>query len=162
MWVEFIAKYWLQVLFGLIVTVLTTRFRKIKAWFEKLQTEKKEKNKAERMKEISACVDELKPMLADIAKQSAEADESLRTEMNVLGEEVKILKSGVLAIQGDNFKAKCRRYMEDMDKGRNIDFKAYESLRHDHNAYNLLGGNSDGDELFELVTHRYEHQQAGK
>lgn len=161
MWLgEFLAKYWLQVFLGLVVTFLTAKFRAIKAWWEGIKNDKEQKKKEERMLEVRACVDELKPMLQDIATKSAEGDEALRAEMNTLAAQVQILKGGVLAIQGDNFKERCRRILNEMDNGQHIDLKTYESLLRDHTAYNALGGNSDGDELFGLVKHRYENQQA--
>ena len=161
MWLgEFLAKYWLQVFLGILVTAIGARFKKIQAWWQEIKKDKEKKKKEERILEVKACVDELKPMLENIAKQSAEGDAVLRGEMNTLACEVQILKSGVLAIQGDNFKEKCRKILVDMDNGKHIDFKTFENLLHDHNAYNALGGNSDGDELFNMVKHRYENQQA--
>ena len=156
MW-DFIAKYWLQVLFGLVVTIVSARYKKIKNWWKEIKDEKEKKKKAERMAEVKACIDELKPMLEDIAKQSIEGDTSLREEIDSLNEKLVALNNGILAIQGDNFKAKCRTILK--DEKTHIDFKTFENLRHDHNAYKALGGNSDGDELFELVKHRYENQQ---
>lgn len=162
MWQEFVIKYWIQVLFGLIVTIIAARYKKIKAWWKEISDDKEKKKQEGRMLEIRACVDELKPMLEDIAKQSAEGDAALRAEMNTLAAEVSILKGGMLTIQGESFKSKCRRIIEDIESGKIVTFKSYESLRQDHNAYNALGGNSDGDELFEIATHKYEHQQAEK
>ena len=159
MWLgEFLIKYWLQVLLGLIVAGIAAKFRAIKAWWQEIQNDKEKKIKAERMEEVRACIDELRPMLQDIADQSAAGDQVLRTEMNTLAAEVQILKGGVLAIQGDNFKEKCRKILNAMDGGKHIDLKTYENLLRDHIAYNALGGNSDGDELFGLVKHRYENQ----
>ena len=160
MWfMQFVTKYWIEVLFGLIVTIVSARYKKIKAWWKEIKDDKEKKKKEERMGEVKAYVNELRPMLEEIAKQSAEGDETLRAEMDTLAAEVQILKGGLLTIQGESFKAKCRRLMEDMDSGKFISFKTYESLQHDHNAYNALGGNSDGDELYAIFVYRYENQK---
>lgn len=160
MWLsQFIVKYWLEFVFGIIGTILLARINKIKAWFIELKQQQEEKKKALRTREIKECINELKPMLEEIAKQSIEGDTFLRNEINNLSEKFQVLQKGILTIQGDYFKDKCRKILKSNNE---ISFKDFENLRHDHNAYNALGGNSDGDELFDLVKYRYENQDLKK
>lgn len=58
------------------------------------------------------------------------------------------LKGGLLSVQGRNFKSQCRHLLEE-DHGITLD--EWEEIDADHEAYNSLGGNHKGDELFELV-----------
>ena len=61
------------------------------------------------------------------------------------------IKGGLLAVQGHEFRSKCRRLLEkDVIKP-----SEYEQLESDHNAYNGLGGNHKGDSLFDQVKTKY-------
>ena len=51
-------------------------------------------------------------------------------------------------MQGKNFKSDCRRLL---DENHEITLDEWEEIDADHEAYNGLGGNHRGDELFELV-----------
>jgi chaperonin cofactor prefoldin len=46
------------------------------------------------------------------------------------------------------FKNQCRAYLEE---GYKISLAEFEALDADHDTYNSLGGNHDGDALFEMV-----------
>lgn len=64
------------------------------------------------------------------------------------------LKRGILSIQGKVFKEKCEALLN----AETITTQQYEDLLDDHEAYNGLGGNHRGDQLFDLVTKKYQAQ----
>lgn len=57
-------------------------------------------------------------------------------------------------MQGKNFKSDCRRLL---DENHEITLDEWEEIDADHEAYNGLGGNHRGDELFELVKKKVEN-----
>ena len=83
-------------------------------------------------------------------------DTKIYQELGKVSNKVEIIGSGVLAIQGQVFKDECRRLLEDNHK---ITLKEFEQLQPDHIVYNGLGGNSNGDELFEAAKTKYFNSQ---
>ncbi len=71
-----------------------------------------------------------------------------------LGEDFSDLKEGVLSIQQKGFKTMCSKLLQQSDP---ITYDQYDSLVNEHRIYNNLGGNHDGDELFRLVTIKYQN-----
>lgn len=95
-----------------------------------------------------------------VAKQLEEervrsrADDSvLQDQINKVSLEVSALKAGMLSVQGKEFKNECRRLL---NGNHIITLDEWEELCSDHEAYNGLGGNHRGDELFELVRKKME------
>ena len=68
-------------------------------------------------------------------------------------EKIDILQDAILSIQGREFKAHCRALLQ---PDHEITLDEYEQIISDHAAYNNLGGNHKGDELFDLVTHKFD------
>jgi len=64
------------------------------------------------------------------------------------------LKAGLLSMQGKEFKAECRKLL---DENHQITLDEWEELDADHEAYNGLGGNHRGDQLFEMVKKKAEN-----
>ena len=64
------------------------------------------------------------------------------------------IKGGLLAVQGHEFRSKCRRLLAQ----DTIKPSEYEQLESDHDAYNGLGGNHKGDSLFDQVKTKYYAQ----
>lgn len=75
------------------------------------------------------------------------------TDQN-LKDDIRRLKKGVLSFQGFMFKSHCR---ELIDSEREITLKEYEDIAAEHEAYNGLGGNHEGDVLFALVKQKFEN-----
>ena len=136
---EFLLKYWLQVLLGMVVTLLGVFRKKIKAW-----RDAHKKQESEQLK--NSIVKEVKEALDDLTIRSDKNDEMMRGQINEL-------RMGLLTIQGDAFKAKCRELLKE---DCTITIDQFENLERDHQAYNGLGGNHTGDQLFELVKTRFE------
>lgn len=138
---EFVAHYWLQILFGLIVSIVAACNKKIRTWYSTHKEKEQEQFK-------HSIVDEIKPMFKELADRSDANDQVMKQQMEDL-------RAGVLSVQGDAFKAKCR---EAIHSDEPISLELFEQLERDHNAYNGLGGNHDGDALFDLVRKKFEHQ----
>lgn len=138
---DWILKYWLQVLFGLICAGVALFYKRIKAW--RAAYKKKE---AEKLK--NSIIKEVKEALEEMSARSDANDKTLREEMDAI-------KAGLLSIQGDSFKAKCR---EALREENTISVEQFEALEKEHGIYNGLGGNHVGDELFKLVKHKVENQ----
>lgn len=140
---EFIINYWVQWLFGLVVAgggILAKRY---------IDLEKKDRElkRQELLKEVDKKVEEEH-------NKSHSDDLVLQEEINLLIKSMDCLKKGLLSVQGRDFKKACEKALE-LD--HIIDLEEYQQLSRDHEAYNGLGGNHNGDHLFNLVEKKYEH-----
>ena len=156
---DFIVKYWLGFLFGAIGIFITARFKKWKQNIHDYLAMKDEKNGKKLQDNI---IMGIKPMLEEISKQSELKDAELKAEVEVLKTSmekittsINAVSSGVLNMQGNIFKSECKELLQ---PGIVIEQAQYEKCMSDHNVYNSLGGNHDGDHLFNLVTAKYTHQ----
>lgn len=64
-----------------------------------------------------------------------------------------LIKQGLLSLQGRDFREECYRLLKE---NHVITLEEYEQVESDHAAYNALGGNHNGDHLYELVKHKVE------
>lgn len=87
----------------------------------------------------------LQNSITTVLNKSMEADKALQSEIS-------LLQTGLLNIQAKMFKAECR---DIINSDREITLEEYESIQRDHEVYNSLGGNSDGDMLFKLVAEKF-------
>lgn len=100
-------------------------------------------------------------MRADFKRQADDAFEQIKTEilthhnedMCQLAQSTEAIKDGVLSIQGKEFKQECRDLLQ---PDHEITIEEYEQFEKDHDAYNSLGGNHEGDHLYELVKKKVE------
>lgn len=132
---EFILKYWIEVLFGAVIAIGGYMVKRT------LQSYRQE-----RLEEKNAFLKSIKKEI------SAEFERSNSKETELAGE-IKTLKAGLLSIQGRAFKNNCKRLL---DPDHEISLEEYEEITKDHDAYNSLGGNHNGDELFILVRKKVE------
>lgn len=86
--------------------------------------------------------------------ESKADDAALQNQIHTLSSQLSCLKAGMLSMQGKNFRADCRRLLEE---GHEITLDEWEEIDADHEAYNGLGGNHKGDSLFELVKKKVEN-----
>ena len=133
---EFILQYWIEFLFGLVVTVGGFIIKRL------LKSYKQER--AEEKKEF------LKEIQKEIKSEFTGRDQKDIEFQN----EIKALKNGLLSIQGRAFKASCKKLLEE---GHEITLEEYEEITKDHDAYNSLGGNHNGDQLYRLVRQKVEN-----
>ena len=170
---SFIAKYWLEVAFGLVCAAiawiaksyvqLLKKDRKsheeeiITAINEKMddQYNKSEERANEQyvktQQQMDQCYARLSGRIDDFIKESESKDVELNNKIDVL-------KDGVLAIQGSDFKYECQKLLHREE----ITLLQYEQIMAMHATYNKLGGNHEGDEMFHLVQLKYENQQRKK
>lgn len=133
---EFILKYWIEFLFGLVIAgggfIIK---RTLKSYKQERADEKK---------------DFLKEIQKEIQAEFVRSDKK-ETELQ---NEIKILKNGLLSIQGRTFKSNCKKLLEE---DHEISLEEYEEITKDHDAYNSLGGNHNGDQLYQLVQQKVEN-----
>lgn len=145
---EWITKYWLEVLFGLVVTGMGLGMKKIWKMYKDAQIIR---HKEER-EEISQEIDE---KIEIQNERMIEADEKITNEMHNIEDGVGKITKGMLSIQGQTFRAACHRLLE---SDHSITIDEYEQIVRDHETYNSLGGNHIGDNLFKLVETKFSNQ----
>lgn len=136
---EFVLKYWIEFLFGGVIAVGSYMIKRTLKSFRQERADEKE-----------AFLEGIKD------KIRAEFERSNKKETE-LAEEIKVLKAGLLSIQGRTFKSNCRRLL---DPDHDISLEEYEEITKDHDAYNSLGGNHNGDQLYQLVRKKVEDSWA--
>lgn len=136
---EFVLKYWIEFLFGGVIAIGSYMIKRTLKSFRQERTEEKEAF-------LEGIKDEIR----------AEFERSNKKETE-LAEEIKVLKAGLLSIQGRTFKSNCRRLL---DPDHDISLEEYEEITKDHDAYNSLGGNHNGDQLYQLVRKKVEDSWA--
>ena len=132
--IEFVLKYWLTALFGIIATwlgILVKHYRKL------LKMEK-ENTKQQEYKD-------LKQQMIDYV------DNTFKETVD----EHKKLYQAVLDVQSKQFQRDCYTYLK---SSRNITLEEYDSLYRNYEIYKSLGGNGMGTMLFEKVEEKYSTQ----
>lgn len=137
---EFIGKYWLEFFLGLIATALSVVCKKI----YKLYKNEKQHQKTTEQKEFYRGLEEL---IQKGTEESRRGDEKLQQQIN-------IIQSGILSLQGKLFKQECRDYLR---PDREFSVEDFENLQEEYDTYKDLGGNHDGATLFELVEKKAAH-----
>jgi hypothetical protein len=136
---EFVLKYWIEFLFGGVIAIGSYMIKRTLKSFRQERADEKE-----------AFLEGIKGEIR------AEFERSNKKETE-LAEEIKVLKAGLLSIQGRTFKSNCRRLL---DPDHDISLEEYEEITKDHEAYNSLGGNHNGDQLYQLVRKKVEDSWA--
>ena len=136
---EFVLKYWIEFLFGGVIAIGSYMIMRTLKSFRQERADEKEAF-------LEGIKDEIR----------AEFERSNKKETE-LAEEIKVLKAGLLSIQGRTFKSNCRRLL---DPDHDISLEEYEEITKDHDAYNSLGGNHNGDQLYQLVRKKVEDSWA--
>ena len=146
--IEFIAKYWLEVLFGLIVTGMGIAIKKIWNMYKSVQTQEHNKEKEEILHIVDEKIDAQN-------EKMEEADEKITCEIHNIEDGVNKITKGVLSVQGQSFRSACRRLLE---PSHVITVDEYEQIVDDHETYHSLGGNHSGDKLFAQVEKKFSNQ----
>lgn len=131
MW-EWLAKYWLEVIFGLILGGFAWGGRQLVHFYVK----------------------EMKNMLKETEERILTQREAKSLERDKKIEEIRM---GLLSVQGQAFKEKCHRLLS---QEHQIDVEELENITKDHDAYKGLGGNHEGDMLFALVLEKAKNDIA--
>lgn len=143
--IQFIVKYWLEVLFGLITggVVLFARH------YIKVEKERYENMKKERAREIEVNVEQkLEKPIKDLTDVIEEVKE---TQI----ENDAVLKEGVLFLMKAKFVRDCEKLIE---ADHHITSEEWHRIEKEHIMYNKLGGNHEGDIKFNIVTEKWKEQ----
>lgn len=137
--IDFILKYWIEFIFGLFVTGASILLKHhLKLFKQELKRERDD-------------------LVSEIKKAYEAKDEEMRkayeSKDEDLCKEISNIKAGVLSIQRPLFINKCRTLLKN---DHEISLEEFEDIDHEHDVYNSLGGNHDGDKLFSLVNRKYE------
>lgn len=157
--IEFIVKYWVEALFSAIVFVLGFLCKRFYSLYKKEQKREKEVEQEHLADEFKTFADEEHKKILDIIHEnvvaSNNADLEIKKELTSMNESLSLLKMGLLGIQGPGFKAKCKQLL-----GANhvITLEEWEEINNDHDIYNSLGGNHNGDRLYGDVSYKYHSQ----
>ena len=154
---DFIVKYWMQFGFGLIVAGLTALSKYFYNLYKKEKSHQKTEEQNNFYQEIKNAITAERVVTQnclDVNQQkSIECDQVLDQKVSNLKEKIDMLQDGILSIQGRDFKSDCRALLQ---PDHEITLDEYEQIIEDHEVYNNLGGNHKGDELFDLVTHKFD------
>lgn len=155
---EWILKYWLEALFGVLCAGISVFFkhyykkiadrRKFKQdQLNKSLDEKFENQQKDLQKQMKACYTELSASIQERDERLLKADEEIHRDIGVL-------RGGLLSVQGREFKADCR-YL--LTEGHKITVDEYQNIVEEYRVYKSLEGNHEGDALFKMVQAKYEH-----
>lgn len=134
---DFIAKYWVEVLFGIIVSGCSFICKRIYTLY------KNEKASREHL-----IIEEFDNKLNDFYKKTQQDNKIADKRIDNVEEIILVLKKGLLSMQGHQFREKCKQLL---DEEHELTLNEWTELIADHDAYKALGGNHEGDELFGLV-----------
>lgn len=145
---DFIVKYWLEFLFSIAIAALGYLCKN----YRRLYLEEKNHQKTKEQKEF---YNKLIEVIQKSYKMSQKDDEKLQSQIDHMRNCLEVVKSGILNLQGKTFKQECRKVLENKE---NLSIEEFERIQADHDVYNSLGGNHDGDSLFNLVEHKYKNK----
>ena len=160
---EFILKYWIEILFGIVVTVggflLKHHFKLFKESLDHKMEERDDKL-LEKMtkvltvnnKAIQDSIDKLRSDTKDDIDGIYVELVDLKDDIKDVRKDVESIRRGVLDIQGPQFKAKCKEVLQDSHQ---ITVDEWLALKKEYEIYTGMGGNSDGSELYNLVHEKY-------
>ena len=136
---ELVIKYWVEFLLGLIATALGVVCKKMYGMYKSEKQHQKTKEQKEFYKGLE-----------DLIKQNQQVSREVEASLQ---QELGIVKEGLLSIQKKNFKQECKALLQE---NHEITLQEFENIQEEHNIYKSLGGNHDGDQLFELVSKKAE------
>lgn len=156
---DFIIKYWLEVAFGLVCGAVVWLAKK---YIAMSKTEKENHEAAiittiqEKMddqydktqEQMDACYSRLDNKISEFIEESREADKQTTKVIDNM-------RGDVLTIEGAYFRAECRKLLA---KDHIITQEEFNTITLEHDAYNNLGGNHEGDMLFEMICEKHRDQ----
>lgn len=101
------------------------------------------------VEKMNECQTGLNEKINLIQKENSQQEETLRR-----------INNGLLSVQGKNFREECRRLLK--QEHDFITVEEMEQCTEDHASYNAMGGNDTGDELYKLVTIKFQNQRQQK
>ena len=160
---EFILKYWVEVLFGIIVTgggfLLKHHFKLFKESLDHKMEERDDKLLDKMTKVLTASNKTIQDALDKLRSDTKDDIDGvyvelvdLKDDIRSVRKDVESIRRGVLDIQGPQFKAKCKEILQD---NHQITVDEWLALKKEYEIYSGMGGNSDGSELYKLVHEKY-------
>lgn len=140
MLLDFVIKYWLEFGFGLIIALGGY-------FFKKYMKMKEEEQNSERTKFYENLKEDMFSRYDAIEKESRDGDQELQKQLDAL-------RKGILSMQKKEFIAECQALLAE---DHEITLDEYQQCIEDHDAYNGLKGNHNGDSLFALVVQKAKH-----
>ena len=98
--------------------------------------------------QMDNCYNKLNNLIAKQGEELKLIDKQITAEMSAF-------KKDILDIEGEYFRDECRKLLVD---GHIISDKEFTTITKQHTAYNNIGGNHEGDSLYEMVESRYKKQ----
>ena len=144
-----VLKYWVEFILGLVAAGGTYFFKR----YNKLEKANRKKEQEDFFLQLTNEIQEKNQAMIRGREESKHDDQVLQNQISILSTELKALKEGVLSIQGKEFKAQCRRLLDDSHE---LTLDEWEEIDKDHEVYNGLGGNHKGDQLYSLVKKKAE------
>lgn len=148
---EFIVKYWVGWVFGLIATGLGFV---AKHYYKLHKTSKEQEIKESHealKKELLVTFTE---RLEEETNRSNEEDKKIETKIETLSQTMDNLTTGILSIQGKQFRDFCLMLLE---PNHIITTQEYEQFEEDYDAYKALRGNHRGDALHDRVVDKFRN-----
>lgn len=141
--IDVVVKYWVQFFCAGIVSGIGLIYKKINA-----------ERKAGQEKFYSQLETSLAQKIDSVIEISEGDDLRLQKQIDDLDNHMDTLAKGILSLQGREFKQECRNLLAD---DHTLTLEEFEDLEAEHEIYNRLGGNHNGDSLFELVKKKAVH-----
>lgn len=145
--IGFIIKYWVEFLFGIIATGAAAI---AKRFYSLYKNEKKNQEQAEQTELKNAILNIVEKNKFELHKEDIE----IYDKMNSIQTELAILKSGILGMWGRQFISDCKILLK---PDHIITQREWDDISKDHEIYNLLGGNHNGDRLYEDIVAKYRN-----
>ena len=160
---EFILKYWVEVLFGIVVTgggfLLKHHFKLFKESLDHKMEERDDKFLEKMTKVLTASNKTIQDSIDKLRSDTKDDIDGVYAELVDLKDDIKdvrkdveSIRRGVLDVQGPQFKAKCKEVLQDSHQ---ITADEWLALKKEYEIYTGMGGNSDGSELYKLVHEKY-------
>lgn len=149
---DFIIKYWVEWLCGIVATGVVFLARHYVKLQRKDFENRWEKRKNEAKTEV---LQHLEGELQQEVTRSTAADNKIKAEIEVLNNQIENVNTGVLSIQGKQFRDMCLALL---DPDHVITVQEYEQFEEDYVAYKALGGNHRGDALHAAAVEKFKHQ----
>lgn len=148
---EWLGKYWLEWLCGLVATgalFFAKHYIKIQRQVNEEKWKDKEKNMCGKI------ITTLEDRIQGVEDKSAAEDVIIHKELDKIHSEVDTVESGILSIQGKQFREMC----ENLLKQDYITIEEYEEFEEEYAVYKGLGGNHRGDSLHARVVAKVDKQ----
>ena len=143
--VEFILKYWVDFLFGIMAAWALGKIKHYQDLEKKDREDTHNQMEARIMKKVEE-------KLETLLNQSNAGDNNLKADIDGLNTKIDSMIQAILSMQGKGFIQLCQRLLK---PGHIITTEEYEQCIQDHDAYNGIGGNHRGDLLFDAVSQKY-------